>query len=92
MYYSKIETPFERDMDGSRRLIPGKYRNPAVRAVRDLPWEWTLKVDGTSVLIAGLYAGDLPPAASIAAVAIGLACLVAAAVVGSAAGKPRHGL
>lgn len=52
MYYSKIETPFERDMDGSRRLIPGKYRNPAVRAVRDLPWEWTLKVDGTSVLIA----------------------------------------
>lgn len=42
-------------------------------------------------LFAGLYAGDLPPAASIAAVAAGIACLVAAAVVGSAAGKMHKG-
>lgn len=47
--YTKIETPFERDMDGSKKLIEGKYRNEAVEYLKDSQWICTEKIDGTNI-------------------------------------------
>ena len=44
--YIKIETPFERDIDGSKKLIEGKYRNETIEYLKDNVWEFTEKVDG----------------------------------------------
>lgn len=49
--YHKIETPFERDMQGTKKLIEGKFRNPAVEALKDSTWIWTEKIDGTNVRV-----------------------------------------
>lgn len=49
--YHKIETPFERDIEGSKKLIEGQYRNKAVMFLRDCPWVWTEKIDGTNVRV-----------------------------------------
>lgn len=49
--YHKIETPFERDMQGTKKLIEGKFRNPAVEFLKDCPWNWTEKIDGTNVRV-----------------------------------------
>lgn len=49
--YEKIETLWERDMEGSKKLIEGKFRNPTVEMCRNLPWDWTEKIDGTNVRI-----------------------------------------
>lgn len=49
--YVKIETPFERDMCGNKKLIEGQYRNETVRYLRNSMWEWTEKIDGTNISI-----------------------------------------
>jgi hypothetical protein len=49
--YEKIETVFERDIEGSRRLIPGAFRNPAVAFLSNCDWEWTEKIDGTNIRV-----------------------------------------
>lgn len=49
--YEKIETLFERDEGGSKKLIEGKYRNPTVEMCRDLKWDWTEKIDGTNIRV-----------------------------------------
>lgn len=49
--YHKIETVFERDVTGSKKLIEGNYRNPAVEFLRHCNWDWTEKVDGTNIRI-----------------------------------------
>lgn len=49
--YTKIDTVLQRDLDGTKRLIPWSFRDPAVRYLRSLPWEVTEKVDGTNVSI-----------------------------------------
>ena len=50
--YIKIETPFERDVDGTKKLIEGKYRNETVEYLKDNVWQFTEKVDGTNI---GIY-------------------------------------
>ena len=50
--YTKIETVFERDMNGSKKLIEGNYRNEAVEFLKDHMWYFTEKVDGTNI---GIY-------------------------------------
>ena len=47
--YTKIETIFERDMDGTKKLIEGKFRNEAVEYLKDNKWECTEKIDGTNI-------------------------------------------
>ena len=47
--YLKIETPFERDTNGTKKLIEGQYRNEAVRFLRNCDWTWTEKIDGTNI-------------------------------------------
>lgn len=49
--YNKIETLFNRDMEGSKRLIEGQYRNETVEFLKDKLWEFTEKIDGTNIRI-----------------------------------------
>ena len=49
--YNKIETLYERDMEGSKQLIEGKFRNPTVEFLKDNIWQFTEKFDGTNIRI-----------------------------------------
>ena len=49
--YHKIETVYERDTAGTKKLIEGQFRNPAVEFLSNNVWEWTEKIDGTNIRI-----------------------------------------
>lgn len=49
--YEKIETLYERDVLGSRKLLPGVWRNKTIEFLKDLDWVWTEKVDGTNIRV-----------------------------------------
>ena len=49
--YTKIETLFNRDMEGTKKLIEGNFRNETVEYLKDNEWEFTEKIDGTK----GIY-------------------------------------
>lgn len=49
--YHKIETPYERDVDGSKKLIEGKFRNKYVKFLKDAEWIFTEKIDGTNIRV-----------------------------------------
>lgn len=49
--YHKIETVFNRDTEGTKRLIDGDFRNETVKMLQDINWIWTEKVDGTNIRI-----------------------------------------
>ena len=49
--YHKIETVFERDMEGSKKLIEGKFRNETVEFLKDATWQFTEKIDGTNIRV-----------------------------------------
>ena len=48
--YHKIETLYERD-EKTKKLIMGKFRNPAVEYLKDNIWQFTEKVDGTNIRV-----------------------------------------
>lgn len=49
--YHKIETPYERDMDGSKKLIEGQFRSKYVKYLKDAEWIFTEKIDGTNIRV-----------------------------------------
>jgi hypothetical protein len=49
--YHKIDTIFERDMEGTKKLVEGRYRNPLVEYLKDNLWIFTEKVDGTNIRV-----------------------------------------
>ena len=49
--YEKIETVFERDTVGTKKLKYGCYRNSAVKYTAGNEWQWTEKIDGTNVRV-----------------------------------------
>lgn len=49
--YHKIETPFNRAEDGTKKLIEGSWRSETVEMLKDVRWRWTEKVDGTNIRI-----------------------------------------
>lgn len=49
--YHKIETPFERDIDGTKKLIEGKYRSKYVEQLSNCKWVFTEKIDGTNIRV-----------------------------------------
>lgn len=49
--YHKIETLFERDMEGNKKLIEGKFRNECIEYLKDNQWIFTEKIDGTNVRV-----------------------------------------
>ena len=49
--YEKIDTVFERDTMGTKKLKYGCYRNNAVKYTAGNEWQWTEKIDGTNVRV-----------------------------------------
>ena len=49
--YHKIETIYERDTNGTKKLIEGQYRNESVEFLANNEWEFTEKIDGTNIRI-----------------------------------------
>lgn len=49
--YNKIETLYNRDIEGSKKLIEGEYRSKAVEFCEDLTWQFTEKIDGTNIRV-----------------------------------------
>lgn len=49
--YNKIETIYERDVNGSKKLIEGKFRNETVEYLANNEWLFTEKIDGTNIRI-----------------------------------------
>ena len=49
--YNKIETLYNRDIEGSKKLIEGSFRNETVEFLKDAPWQFTEKIDGTNIRI-----------------------------------------
>ena len=49
--YNKIETVYERDTDGSKKLTEGKFRNETVEFLANNEWLFTEKIDGTNIRI-----------------------------------------
>lgn len=49
--YNKIETLYNRDIEGSKKLIEGEYRSKAVEFCKDLSWQFTEKIDGTNIRV-----------------------------------------
>ena len=49
--YEKIDTIFARDIEGTKKLIPGVFRDPTVEFLAMNTWEWTEKVDGTNIRV-----------------------------------------
>lgn len=61
--YHKIETVFERSTDGNKYLQLGKFRNPTVKFLKDLPWQFTEKLAIPTPVCAGM-ATRFPTAAA----------------------------
>lgn len=51
MLYNKIETVFNRDVNGTKKLIDGDYRSPLVEYLKNNVWRWTEKIDGTNIRV-----------------------------------------
>jgi hypothetical protein len=49
--YNKIDTIYERDINGTKKLIEGKFRSEAVAFLANNEWEFTEKIDGTNIRI-----------------------------------------
>ena len=49
--YHKIETVFERDLEGSKKLIEGRYRDKTVEYLANCKWRFTEKIDGTNIRV-----------------------------------------
>ena len=49
--YEKIDTVFERETTGSKKLIVGKFRNPTIAMLSNVNMEWTEKIDGTNIRV-----------------------------------------
>lgn len=50
-HYEKIETLFERATDGTKELIPYKWRNETVKYLAYNEWLFTEKADGTNIVV-----------------------------------------
>ena len=49
--YNKIDTLYKRDMEGTKKLLEGEFRNPAVEFLKDNVWQFTEKIDGTNIRV-----------------------------------------
>lgn len=49
--YHKIETIFKRDMEGSKKLVEGKFRSKEIEYLKNNKWIFTEKIDGTNIRI-----------------------------------------
>lgn len=49
--YPKIETLYKRDLEGTKELIIGDFRNEAVEFLQNNIWAFSHKIDGTNIRI-----------------------------------------
>lgn len=49
--YTKIETIYNRSLEGKKKLIVGDYRNETVEYLKDNEWIGTEKIDGTNIRV-----------------------------------------
>lgn len=49
--YHKIETVFARDIDGTKKLIEGQFRDPTIEYLANNEWEFSEKIDGTNIRV-----------------------------------------
>ena len=49
--YPKIETIFNRDTEGTKKLIFGTYRDETIKYLRFNDWQFTEKIDGTNISV-----------------------------------------
>lgn len=49
--YPKIETIFNRDTEGTKKLIFGTYRDETIKYLRLNDWQFTEKIDGTNISV-----------------------------------------
>lgn len=49
--YNKIDTLYKRDMEGTKKLLEGEFRNPTVEFLKDNVWAFTEKIDGTNIRV-----------------------------------------
>lgn len=49
--YNKIETVFNRDENGSKKLIDNSFRSEVVEYLKDNQWIFTEKIDGTNIRV-----------------------------------------
>ena len=49
--YVKIETLYNRDVNGTKKLIEGSFRNETVEYLKDNQWVFTEKIDGTNTRV-----------------------------------------
>lgn len=49
--YIKIETPFKRDMNGTKKLIEGDWRDETIEYLKNNEWIFTEKIDGTNISV-----------------------------------------
>lgn len=49
--YEKIETLYNRSLEGSKELVVGSWRDETVKMLKDIEWEWTEKIDGTNIRV-----------------------------------------
>lgn len=47
--YTKIDTIFERDVNGTKKLMEGKFRDKTVEFLKDNEWICTEKIDGMNI-------------------------------------------
>ena len=50
-YYHKIDAPFKRSEDGTKKLLVGQFRDETVEYLKDAQWCLTEKVDGTNIIV-----------------------------------------
>lgn len=51
LQYNKIETVYNRDIGGTKKLIEGDFRNETVEYLKDNVWQFTEKIDGTNIRV-----------------------------------------
>lgn len=49
--YEKIDTLFARDIEGTKKLMLGAFRDASVEFLQYADWEWTEKIDGTNIRV-----------------------------------------
>jgi len=50
-YYHKIDAPFKRAEDGTKKLLVGQFRDETVEYLKDCQWCLTEKIDGTNIIV-----------------------------------------
>lgn len=51
MEYTKIPNVFKREEFGNNKLLEGVYSTDELELLKDIPWVWTEKVDGTNIRV-----------------------------------------